>query len=148
MNTLQEKYEISNSDVYLASFIRKIKGSRKCPEWLYKYSVKKYGTKDNLSRYYWEKYSQIPVGKYTWGHRHIYFDMIKSIGAFCSIAKDQLVIPNGHRMDYVTTWNTEIEYPNQPSFKHSIEIGNDVWIGARCILLDHVKIGDGAIIGG
>jgi acetyltransferase-like isoleucine patch superfamily enzyme len=29
---------------------------------------------------------------------------------------------------------------------HSIEIGNDVWIGARATILDGVKIGHGAII--
>ena len=74
MNNLQEKYEISTTDVYLASCIRTIKGSRKCPEWIYNYSIKKYGSKDNLSRYYWEKYSHIPVGKYTWGHKYLYYN--------------------------------------------------------------------------
>lgn len=147
MDSLQEKYEISNTDAYLAACIRTVKGSRKCPEWLYSYSLKKYGSKDNLSRYYWEKYSQVPVGKYTWGHKYLFDDITKSIGAFCSIAVDQKVVPNGHRMDYVTTWNSEIRYPDMPPFKHSLEIGNDVWIGARCILFDHVKIGDGAVIG-
>jgi acetyltransferase-like isoleucine patch superfamily enzyme len=28
-----------------------------------------------------------------------------------------------------------------------IQIGNDVWIGIKCIILDGVKIGDGAIVG-
>lgn len=28
-----------------------------------------------------------------------------------------------------------------------IEIGNDVWIGARCIILQGIKIGNGAIVG-
>lgn len=30
--------------------------------------------------------------------------------------------------------------------KYSISIGNDVWIGAKVILLDGVKIGDGAVV--
>jgi virginiamycin A acetyltransferase len=35
------------------------------------------------------------------------------------------------------------EYP----FKGSIEIGNDVWIGYKAVIMAGVKIGDGAIIG-
>ena len=51
---LQEKYEVSSRDVFLASAVRNIKGSRTCPEFLYRYSLKKYGFKDNLARYYTE----------------------------------------------------------------------------------------------
>jgi carbonic anhydrase/acetyltransferase-like protein (isoleucine patch superfamily) len=50
-------------------------------------------------------------------------------------------------MDYVTTWNSEITYPDMDPFQRSTVIGNDVWIGARCIIRDHVTIGDGAVIG-
>lgn len=32
------------------------------------------------------------------------------------------------------------------TFKGPIEIGNDVWIGARSVILSGVKIGNGAII--
>ena len=32
-------------------------------------------------------------------------------------------------------------------YVHSTIIGNDVWIGARSIILDNVTIGDGAVIG-
>lgn len=144
---LQEKYEVSTKDVLLASAIRHIKGSRICPEFLYKYSFNHYGHKDNLARYYMEKYSGISVGKYTNGYKYIRNDIIKSIGAYCSIAVDQLVVPNGHRMDYVTTWNAEIPYTDMEPFQHTTIIGNDVWIGARCIIRDHVTIGDGAVIG-
>jgi virginiamycin A acetyltransferase len=35
------------------------------------------------------------------------------------------------------------EYP----FKGNIEIGNDVWIGHKAVIMAGVKIGDGAIIG-
>ena len=31
--------------------------------------------------------------------------------------------------------------------KRSTTIGNDVWIGAGCILLNNITIGDGAVIG-
>ena len=117
MENLKKKYEISQYDYCLATITRKLRGCRKCPNWLYSYSLKRYGFKDNLARYYFEKYSGIPIGKYTWGY------------------------------NYVSTWNSEINYPNMPPISHSLEIGNDVWIGARCILLNNVKIGDGAVIG-
>lgn len=57
------------------------------------------------------------------GHKYLYYDAIKFIRAFCCVVKNQLVVPNGYRMDYVITWNTEISYPDMPSFAHSIEIG-------------------------
>lgn len=147
MEDLKQKYEISSRDIILASFIRRLRGCRRCPNWLYSYSLKKYGFKDNLARYYFEKYSNIPIGKYTWGYRYVDDAILKSVGAFSSIASNQLIVPNGHRIDYVSTWNTEISYPDMPPMNHSLEIGNDVWIGARCILFNNVKIGDGAVIG-
>lgn len=73
-----------------------------------------------------------------------------SIGKYCAIAR-----------------NTVLQSPNHPTFKaglqgrlyeqkvgkklgifyEPIEIGNDVWLGTRCIVLGGVNIGDGAIIG-
>lgn len=147
MENLKKKYEISQYDYCLATITRKLRGCRKCPNWLYSYSLKRYGFKDNLARYYFEKYSGIPIGKYTWGYRYVDDSILKSVGAFSLIAINQLVVPNGHRIDYVSTWNSEINYPDMPPISHSLEIGNDVWIGARCILLNNVKIGDGAVIG-
>ena len=144
---LVEKYEITKKDELLCHFIRKIKGNRICPDFLYEYSAKKYGAKDNLARYYTEKYSNIPVGKFTWGYRHVRNDIIKSIGAFSSIAVGQLIVPNEHKVDYVSTWNLELEYPKSLPLIHSTTIGNDVWIGARCIIFNNVTIGDGAVIG-
>lgn len=55
-NDLIEKYDISKMDAYLAEMVYRIKGSRICPEYVYKLSLKKYGFKDNLGRYYTEKY--------------------------------------------------------------------------------------------
>lgn len=144
--SLKEKYEISDKEVVLSAIIRKIKGSSKCPDFLYSYSHKKYGWKDNLARYYTEKYSHISVGKYTNGYRYIRDDIIKSIGAFCSIAINQTVVPNTHPIYYVSTWDIGFEHEKAPTL-HSTIIGNDVWIGTGCIIFNNVSIGDGAIIG-
>lgn len=145
--SLIEKYEVKKLDAYMAAVVRRINGTKFCPESIYKYSLKKYGYKDNLARYYTEKYTGIPVGKFTWGFRELRDDVIKSIGAYSSIAAGQRVIINGHKSDYVTTWNSELDYRKDLPIKRSTTIGNDVWIGAGCILLNNITIGDGAIIG-
>ena len=67
-------------------------------------------------------------------------------------------MPNDHRTDWVTTSpicsmevfkfvkkNLNMEYC--PPEKREIIIGNDVWIGANCIIFQGVTIGDGAVIG-
>lgn len=76
--------------------------------------------------------------------------LLSSVGAFCSIAINQTMLPNGHNKNFVGTWNegfnsTEYDSMLNP-IKKSIEIGNDVWIGGCCKILSNVKIGDGAII--
>lgn len=80
-----------------------------------------------------------------------------SIGKFCSIANDVLIGLGKHPIDHFSTStlfyrknNTlKIELINRnlefEEYK-TINIGNDVWIGARAIIMDGVKIGDGAII--
>ena len=40
----------------------------------------------------------------------------------------------------------EFAPPIEPGSNYTIEIGNDVWIGARVTLIDGVKIGNGAIV--
>ena len=67
MENLRQKYDISYHDFLLASATRRLRGCNKCPSWLYSYSLKRYGFKDNLARYYFERYSGVPIGKYTWG---------------------------------------------------------------------------------
>ena len=80
-----------------------------------------------------------------------------SIGKFCSIASDVLIGLGKHPMEltststlFYRTKNTlglrliEKDYDFQ-EYKN-IEIGNDVWIGTRAILMDGIKVGHGAII--
>ncbi|RWN28346.1 CatB-related O-acetyltransferase [Mesorhizobium sp.] len=75
------------------------------------------------------------------------------IGAFCSIGPGTLFLcQTDHRTDTAST------FPFQPRVfrqkenleylvsKGPILVGNDVWIGARAIILSGVIIGDGAVI--
>lgn len=54
-----------------------------------------------------------------------------------------------HPIFFSTSTQSEITFLNKTIFDESspITVGNDVWIGARAIVLDGITIGDGAIIG-
>ncbi len=79
------------------------------------------------------------------------------IGKFCSIGPDVLIGLGKHpARDFVST-HPVFYSPNNitgTSFVDSyyfnefarVNIGNDVWVGARAIILDGISIGDGAII--
>lgn len=65
------------------------------------------------------------------------------IGKYCSIAIHSLFILAHHRSDWVTTSPGP---PLSAISRGDIVIGNDVWIGAQCIIMDGLTIGDGAIV--
>ena len=110
-----------------------------------------------MIRYWYLHYKGVPIGKYTYGWDNITpFDMIGSIGAFTSIGKNILLVPNTHHIDYTTTspiltnpsfgMMKNMEYKEKYPAK-SIHIGNDVWIGSNVMIFQDVTIGDGAVIG-
>ena len=79
------------------------------------------------------------------------------IGKFCMIASDVNFIMNGgnHLSEAITSypfaifgkdWSTAMEGKSYPN-KGNTEIGNDVWIGHKAVIMPGVKVGDGAIIG-
>lgn len=157
MRNLRKKYGISLIEEKILSIIRLIRGTNKIPAFIKKRSKKIYKWNDNLSRYWYEKYYKIPIGKYSYGYQRLNTDMLKSVGAFTSIAHGQYLVPNTHKMEFVTTspilshkmfgfTKRDIIYDYKPDFENSIIIGNDVWIGANCIIFDGVTIGDGAVI--
>ena len=80
-----------------------------------------------------------------------------SVGSYCSIALGVKIIPNDHRIDWVTTHpiaslrrygmtSKDFMFDYITDENRKIFIGNDVWIGADCIIFEGVTIGDGAII--
>lgn len=82
-----------------------------------------------------------------------------NIGKYTSIGRDcNFFLHSNHRPDWVTTssqlWGpvtneiAELHMKiGHPSCKGDINIGNDVWIGAKSTIMSGVKIGDGSIIG-
>ena len=157
MNDLVTVYGIKKFEVLLCSFLRSIIGTNKCPKIILRMSKKIYGRNGNLGRYWYDKYNNIKVGRYTYGYEHLNSKWLVSIGAFCSIASGQTICPNDHRLDWVTTSPiaslkefsfTKEDYMKDycPDVKRKIIIGNDVWIGANCTIFEGVTIGDGAVI--
>lgn len=80
-----------------------------------------------------------------------------SVGQFCSIANEVCIGLGAHPLNELSTSPLFYRINNPLNIKladsdsvfsdyRQIEIGNDVWIGARAILLDGVTIGHGAVI--
>ena len=72
------------------------------------------------------------------------------IGNYCAIGPDLRVFTTNHDYRYAANqlWVYNlVGLPHRKYSKGPVEIGNDVWIGERVIILSGVKIGDGAIIG-
>lgn len=143
---------------YFIKFIRFIRGSNKCPKFIYKLSKKYFGTRDDLARYWLYKYNNIYIGKYTYGYTQLLYTYIKKVGSFTSIASGVSIATNTHNYNFVTTspilFDKKYKFPCKenilssycPNLYHSVEIGNDVWIGANVTIFNGVKIGDGAVI--
>ena len=79
-----------------------------------------------------------------------------TLGKFCSIGPEVRIGLGIHPLNLKSTYpgfytnseyyRVEKQYEfSEPEYKQ-VEIGNDVWIGARATILDGVTVGDGAVI--
>ncbi|WP_199856406.1 CatB-related O-acetyltransferase [Lunatibacter salilacus] len=100
--------------------------------------------------------SQVKIGRYSSlnGPSFDIRSMIHSveIGSFCSLARGSIIQEFNHNTKRISTYFVlqNLLGGNEKSdisSKGPIKIGNDVWIGAQCIVLSGARIGDGAIIG-
>lgn len=153
---LVEKYGITKYEEMLCSIVRVIIGSNRCPKCIQKKSKKKYGWKENMGRYWAEKYCNTSVGCYTYGFYPLLNSPVKKIGKFCSIATGLKVVPNNHFLSYVSTSPivtlkefgfVDVDNDEVVNANREVTIGNDVWIGENVIIFEGVTIGDGAVIG-
>jgi acetyltransferase-like isoleucine patch superfamily enzyme len=102
-------------------------------------------------------FSNVSIGAYSYVTEHGYV-LNTEIGRYCSIGRECLINPQNHPMDRLVTSSiiyNDLEFGWYKSFP-SLEpgpphkrcsIGNDVWIGARAIILSGICIGHGAVIG-
>ncbi|WP_376747113.1 CatB-related O-acetyltransferase [Chryseobacterium binzhouense] len=80
------------------------------------------------------------------------------IGKYCSIGPNVRIGPGKHPTHTIVSTHPSI-YSNPSNllknyskadhffYEKKVVIGNDVWIGANAVILDGVKIADGAIVG-
>lgn len=75
-----------------------------------------------------------------------------TIGKYCSIADDVVIISSGgHNYRHVSTYPFIDLYHFDGSYKDTFSKGpvvikNDVWLGFRCTVLSGVTIGNGAVV--
>ena len=69
------------------------------------------------------------------------------IGKFCSISSGVYICPYEHDKSIITTHPIARGRLSAKEKRERVCIGNDVLISLNCIILEGVKIGDGAIIG-
>lgn len=100
------------------------------------------------------QYYKVDIGLFTHGgcFEIENVDPYTKIGRYCSIAHSVLIFNQNHPMQFKSThgffFNPVLGYCNTYLADFTpLEIGNDVWIGARAIIMPNVKkIGDGAVI--
>ncbi|MEI6070387.1 MAG: CatB-related O-acetyltransferase [Verrucomicrobiae bacterium] len=101
---------------------------------------------------------RVAVGSHTYGVTSKTVLLFKKtdrvvVGKYCSIAYGVKIIASGEHY-----YERAANYPfrarclgedgeSETATKGEVRIGNDVWIGARAIVLSGVTIGDGAVIG-
>ena len=99
--------------------------------------------------------SNSTIGRYTYVSDHSRISHTR-IGSFCSIGTLCQIGGASHPMEFVST--SPLFYKGRNAFGRHIannefieyentKIGNDVWIGATCLIKSGVQISDGAVIG-
>jgi acetyltransferase-like isoleucine patch superfamily enzyme len=97
------------------------------------------------------------IGNYTYFSNDSTITNAK-IGKFCSIGPGVKIAPGKHPSSKFVSTHPSTFF--NPPFKKNnliskslfegnekVYIGNDVWIGANCLLIDGISIGDGVIVG-
>lgn len=99
----------------------------------------------------------VSIGDFSYINHDSIIDANCKIGKFCSIGPEVSISPGNHPLNLISThpflydkfWMRRINVNNKSKFimkKKITEIGNDVWIGTRAIILEGVTVGDGCII--
>lgn len=107
--------------------------------------------------YSWVSLSQVSLGDFTYIGKECSISNC-SIGKYCSVGPGVKIglgthptnsFVSTHPIFYSTRKQAQISFVQKELFCEikKIVIGNDVWVGANTVIVDGVKIGDGAIIG-
>ncbi|MBD0778833.1 CatB-related O-acetyltransferase [Maribacter sp. ANRC-HE7] len=94
------------------------------------------------------------IGKYTRVNAFCQFAWV-TIGNFSAIGKNTVMGLGRHPLNYASTQsifyknnNMKNDWVREIDFEEAlpISVGNDVWVGRNCTVMDGVTIGDGAVI--
>ena len=131
---------------------------------MFKFFKKKLPDTNTVGLEYNVKKSRILIGKYTYGYKtlniieygngtDLYIGKFTSIGPGVKIFLDS----GGHSTSLISSYPFQNLYKNifdgqkyyitNGKNKGDVHIGNDVWLGMDVLILNGVKISDGAIIG-
>lgn len=121
---------------------------------------------DNLTRYHFAREIDRwgwTVGAHSYGHPTVLEPELARlhIGRFCSIGPDVTIALGNHRTDLVTTypfkaiagitsgglWAEAIGCGDDHATRGDVILGDEVWLGAGCLILSGVTIGSGAVVG-
>jgi acetyltransferase-like isoleucine patch superfamily enzyme len=86
------------------------------------------------------------IGKYVYIGNNCFLTKTK-IGNYVSIGNDVIVGPGEHDYRRISTSSKVSNISYNDLTEKECKIGNDVWIGAKSIILRGVAVGDGAVIG-
>ncbi|GEL67589.1 xenobiotic acyltransferase family protein [Marinilactibacillus psychrotolerans] len=91
------------------------------------------------------------------GMHPVYINSNTIIGKYCSIGPNSMIGIGNHPLDRFTTHpvtydkyyvgDTDENTQQKVNMQGNVVIGNDVWIGCNVVVMQDVKIGDGAVIG-
>jgi len=101
------------------------------------------------------------IGRNTFIAKGAFLEEVK-IGAFCSIGPSVSTVRGRHPVNFISThpaffssasasgksFNGKNDFKEflYADGKHSVVIGNDVWIGQNALIMEGVTVGDGAVI--
>ncbi len=94
------------------------------------------------------------IGKYTRVNAYCQFARV-TVGNFSAIGMNSIIGLGRHPLNYASTHsifykqnNIKNDWVKAIDFEEGlpINIGNDVWVGRNCTIMDGVTIGDGAVI--
>jgi acetyltransferase-like isoleucine patch superfamily enzyme len=105
----------------------------------------------------WKPDSRVSIGKYSYGIKRSTIPVLTpglqiNVGKFCSIAPGVVFVVGRHLMENVSTFPFKAFFleggtaDDETGPPESITIGNDVWIGARALIVADVTVNHGAVV--
>lgn len=104
------------------------------------------GTRCMLQPYVWlnivDEHAQLEIGEFTFIGRGTEIEVSERV----TIGRGGLIAPEVYITDHNHGMDLDRPMFEQPCIAGPVAIGDDVWLGANCVILPGVTIGNGAVI--